>query len=146
MREVHRVNYYGGDEKINVVAQSSIGDQENSVTLDIKIEGLEMAALLDTGARPSVINIVTLEQIGLAGRLIRLPEQIYGLCKLPVGVKGYVNVEIQIHNGAPVVTRMKVLSSVDQQYYSDENFLKEFGCVTFDFAQGRIGLGTFRSP
>lgn len=105
-----------------------------------------MAALLDTGARPSVIDMATLEQIGLAGRLIRLPEQVYGLCKSPVGVKGYIHVEIQMDKGDPVVTRMKVLDSREPTVLLGREFLKEFGSVTFDFAQGRIGLGTLQIP
>ena len=98
------------EEGINIISPGSIGDQESSVTLDIKIERHERTALLDTGARPSVIDIVTLEQLGLVEKLVRSPDQVFGLCKSPVDVKGYVDVEIQIANGASVVvTLLEVL-------------------------------------
>ena len=121
-------------------------DQENSVTLDVKIGGHRMVALLDTGARPSVINIGTLEQTGLVERLIRVPDQVYGLCKSPVAVRGYIDVEVQITNGTAVETRMKALESREPTVLLGREFLQEFGSVTFDFAQGCIRLGTLRIP
>ena len=61
-RDVRRVNESDMEEGINGISPGSIRDQESSVMLDIKIEGHERTALLDTGARPSVIDMGTLEQ------------------------------------------------------------------------------------
>ena len=84
-RDVRRVNESDMEEGINI-SQGSIRDQESSV-----------------------IDMGTLEQLGLVERLVWSPDQVFGLCKSPVDVKGYVDVEIQIANGASVVvTRLKV--------------------------------------
>ena len=92
-RKVYRVNEDNTDERINAVTGNSLECQEGSVTLEIRIEGEKKAALLDTGARPSVIDIRTLVELGLEGKLVELPDQ-FGLCKSPVEVKGYVDVRI----------------------------------------------------
>ena len=64
-RKVYRVNKDNTDERINAVTGNSLECQEGSVTLEIIIEGEKKAALLDTGARPSVSDIRTLAELGL---------------------------------------------------------------------------------
>ena len=68
------------------------------------------------------------------------------MCKSPVAVRGYINVEVQITNETAVETRMKVLESREPTVLLGREFLQEFGSVTFDFAQGCIRLGTLRIP
>ena len=134
------------EETINAVTGNTFGDREGSVTLEIMIEGNKKAALLDTGARPSIIDIRTLAQLGLEDKLVKSPDQVFGLCMSPVEVRGYVDVEIQVADETPVVTRMKVLNSQETTILLGREFLRKFGSVTFDFDKGIISLGRSRIP
>ena len=63
-----------------------------------------------------------------------------------VEVRGYVDVEIQVADETPVVTRMKVLNSQETTILLGREFLRKFGSVTFDFDKGMISLGRSRIP
>ena len=145
-RKVYRVSEDNTDERINAVTGNSLEYQEGSVTLEIRIEGKKKVPLLDTGARPSVIDIRTLAELGLEDKLVELPDQVFGLCKSLVEVKGHVDVEIQVAEEIPVVTRMKVLDSQEATILLGREFLRKFGSVTFDFEKGNIRLGRLCIP
>ena len=70
-RGVYLLNETDKEETINAVTGNTFGDREGSVTLEIMIEGNKKAALLDTGARPSIIDIRTLAQLGLEDKLVK---------------------------------------------------------------------------
>ena len=69
---------------------------KEAVTLDVMVEGNPGVALLDTGAKPSVIDTITLREFGLAHREQKNGSQVFGLGKAAVAVSGQVEVEIDI--------------------------------------------------
>ena len=54
-------------------------DDEDTVTLKVKIAGKEVSAVLDTGAKPSVIDLKTLAQLGLSCYIQPAPSCVFGL-------------------------------------------------------------------
>ena len=98
-----------GDEKLREtrkprVLQLSSG--EEYVTVQIKIGSHKVAAMLNTGAKPSVIDYDTAVQIDLAGKLIPTSSRIvFGLCSNLVKVQGYVDAPICIGDLQPITER-----------------------------------------
>ena len=68
-----------------------LADHEEAVTVEVRINHHKTAAMLDTGAKPSVIDVGTLQRLELEGLVIPVPSEMYGLCNNPVKVIGYVD-------------------------------------------------------
>ena len=64
----------------------SLGDDEASVTIELKVNGHTVAAILDTGAKPSVVDTQTIQRLGLENLVVPAKSQVYGLCNSPVKV------------------------------------------------------------
>ena len=75
---------------------SRLSNSEDAVTLRIKIAGKEVPALLDTGAKPSVMDRKTLEQLGLSDHIQPTCSHVYGLGQAPVLVLGIADVKVRI--------------------------------------------------
>ena len=118
-----------------------VADQEEAVTVEVKIGQHKIAAMLDTGARPSVIDIGTVRQLGLEERLVRAACQVYGLCNNPVMVCGYIDVSIEVGTFEPVLERMQVLDSAEPTLLLGRKFMGNLGPVTFDWENSRVKIG-----
>ena len=131
------------DEEIDCIDNS-----EDSVTLAVNIEGKRVAALLDTGAKPLVIDRGTLCGLGLVSRMVTSPSRVFGLGKSGIRVQGHVDVTIQVPGAAvePVLTRVKVLDSEEPTLLLGREFLNRFGSVTFDWKNESIRLGSAWVP
>ena len=68
-----------------------ITSEEEAVTIDVKVRGHKIAALIDTGAKPCVIDIGTLQRLGCESYVREMPSKVFGLCNNPVEVIGYVD-------------------------------------------------------
>ena len=66
------------------------------MTLKVMIEGQEVAAMLDTGATPCVIDKSTADNLGLCRRLVHERSKVYGLCNNAVQVLGHVMAAIKV--------------------------------------------------
>ena len=77
--------------------------------LDVMVEGSPGVALLDTGAKPSVIDALTLRKFGLANRELKKGSQVFGLGRAAVAVSGQVEVEIDAGNDQRVLQCLHVI-------------------------------------
>ena len=118
-----------------------VSNYEEAVTVEVKIGYHTVDAVLDTGAKPSVIDIGTVRQLELEDRLVAAPSRVYGLCNNPVKVCGYLGIAIQIEALKPVIDRVQVLDSTEATLLLGRRFMGHFGPVTFDWANGRVKLG-----
>ena len=63
----------------------------------------ELAAMLDTGASPCVMDSDNARKTRLFERMIPARTDVYGLCNNPVAVLGYADAEIFLERGEPAV-------------------------------------------
>ena len=125
-------------QKRNVYQVSA---HEEAVTVEVKIGFHRVATMLNTGAKPSVIDLGTLRQLELEENLVPAKSNVYDLCNNPVKVNGYVGVTIQIGKLEPVVERMQVLDSEEATLLLGRRFMGHLGLVTFDWANSRVKIG-----
>ena len=107
------------------------------MTLLLRIAGQEVAALLDTGAKPSVIDLGTVKRLGLEQDVREEPGRVYGLCKSPVQVRGSIEIPIQLGDGIPQVARLQVLESEEPTLLLGRSYMRNFGSVLFDWDRGK---------
>ena len=117
------------------------GSREDCVTLQLIIAGQELAAFLDTGAKPSVIDLGTVKRLGLEEEIREESGRVYGLCKSPVQVKSSIEIPIQIGDEKPQVSRLQVLESEEPTLLLGRSFMRNFGSVLFDRDRSIIRLG-----
>ena len=120
-------------------------DGEESVSLKVGIAGRQVTALLDTGAKPSVIDLKTLSGLGLRKYLNPARSKVFGLCQSPVKVLGRIDVEVEIGQEHAVV-RFYVLDSEEPTLLLGREFMSCFDRVTFEFRNRKIGLGSIWIP
>ena len=108
------------------------------MTLELTVAGRKVAALMD--ARPSVVDFGTIKSLGLEKDIVEEPNEVYGLCKAPVKVKGHIEISIQVGRGEPRKTKLQVLESSEPIMLLGRAFMKDFGSVSFDWERGRSGL------
>ena len=94
--------------------------------------------MLDTGAKPSVMDIGTVRQFELEEMLVAAPNQVYCLCNNPVMVCGYADVSIQVGTLKPVLERIQVLDSAEPTLQLGRTFMSKLGPVTFEIVESRL--------
>ena len=124
----------------------SVNSNVKAVTLQVKMGNCDVTAMLDTGAKPCVIDRNTLAKLKLDRELVHAPSEVYGLCSSPVQVLGYVDTLIQVDNERPVTQRLRVLDSEERTLLLGRQFMEKFDKVTFDWKGGRIRLGKDWQP
>ena len=118
----------------------TVGLGEDAVTIQIEVEGHCISAMLDTGARPNVVDYNTLQDLNLNQNLVDCPGQVFGLCDNPIKVLGYLDTEVRVGRHTPVKQRLKVLDYDNPTLILGRSFMRSFSEVTFDFKGGRIKL------
>ena len=58
-----------------------VGPGEDAVTIQVRVGNEEVCAMLDTGARPSVIDLNTVQDLGIEGNIVKVPSKVYWLCR-----------------------------------------------------------------
>ena len=132
-RDVYRAEYEGHWD-------------EGSATISVQIEERTTRALLDTGARINVMDVSTMKELKLEGKLIHTPGCIFGVCKTPVQVLGYLDASIKVPNESTRLVRIQVLEGEDQALLLGRQFMHQFGRVIFDWRKGTIELGRTTIP
>ena len=115
----HRASYWrnkSGQYYASKTSHSSrdvyqVSGSEQAVTLKVMIEGQEVAAMLDTGATPCVIDKSTTNNLGLCRRLVHERSKVYGLCNDAVQVLGHVMATIKVGTLEPVIQKVQVLEN-----------------------------------
>ena len=109
------------------------------MTIEVYIGPHKVEAMLDTGARPSVIDISTAHRLGLP--IIPAVRRVYSLCNNSVRVNGYVEAMVQVGGRSPVMERIEVLDSDEPTLLLGRRFMEQLGQVTFDWVNGRVRFG-----
>ena len=99
-------------------------------------------ATLDSGAGCSVIDIGTVEEIGLGENIAPGSHHLVNASGERMDIAGVVNVEIRLKGMKPIVHEFKVLNAKTfSNVLLGRDFMKLFGQVTFDFNANRVRLG-----
>ena len=97
---------------------------------------------MDSGAGPSVIDMGTLELLGLRNKITPCNENLVNASGHDMDIAGVVSINVQIRGTKRVRHEFKVLNA---KTYTNvllgRDFMKLFGTVTFDFVANRIRLG-----
>ena len=109
--------------------------------LDVMVEGNPGVALLDTGAKPSLIDAITLRECGLAHRERKNGSQVFGLGRAAITVSGQVEVEIDTGNDQRVLQCLQVIDVEEPTFILGREFLAKFDSVEFNWNRCEIRLG-----
>ena len=98
--------------------------------------------MMDSGAGCSVIDIGTLENIGLVENITPCDDHLVNASGEKMDIAGVVKIDVQIRGTKSVKHEFKVLNA---KTYSNvllgRDFMKLFGSVTFDFVSNKVRLG-----
>ena len=119
---------------------------EEAATIAIEIAGVTTRALLDTGARISVMDMKSMNRLGLQHKLVATGGQVYGICNSPVSVIGYVEAQINVSGDKNPVERIQVLRGDEQTLLLGRQFMQKFDRVVFDWNSGVVELGRTKLP
>ena len=119
------------------------GADEHAVTLGVRVDGVGVAALLDSGASMSVIDEHSVRNVNL-GHKIEYTNELDSVSG--VGGKalviGTISVHVDVGDGQRVRHSLKVLSGVETIVILGRDFLSRFPSTEFDWQGGRIRLGS----
>ena len=101
--------------------------------------------MLDTGAKPSVIDRKTVDELVLKESIQPTRSHVFGLGQAPVPVLGKVVNEVKL-GPAAATAHFYVLDSDEPTLLLGREFMVGSDSVTFDFTNGHIGLGKVRVP
>lgn len=120
------------------------GTGEEAVTLNVRVDGQPVAAMLDSGAGISVIDRRSAEALGVLPKLSPtqgLGDKVYGVGG-HVEVVGTVSVDVSVGQDKIRKHQMKVLNCEGSVVILGRDFLSTFPSVEFDWQGGRIRLGS----
>ena len=116
------------------------------MTIGVRVKGQDISALLDTGAKPCVMDLGTLQRLGLE-LFSKISQAVHhGLCSNPVEVVAFVNLPLEIGGHELFVQRLQVLESYDTIFLLGRDFLCKNERVTFDWNGNRVRLGKHWVP
>ena len=99
-------------------------------------------AILDSGAGCSIIDIGSLEEIGLADNIKCSHSCLISASGEKMDISGVVNITVRIKGIMPVVQEFTVLATKSyNNILLGRDFMKLFGAVKFDFDTNRVKLG-----
>ena len=127
---------------VKKVKHDGLLTDEESASIIVKVRGLPVRALLDTGAKVNVMDIQTMRGLGVSHCLNPRGGQVYGVAGTPVAIVGTVEIPIELRNQDIRWVQVHVLEGEEQALLLGRQFLKFFGRVTLDWEAGTIMLGT----
>ena len=98
----------------------------------------KVAAILDTGASPCVIDKATAEALGLSGAIVRVRSMVYGMCSNPLEVLGHAMARIQVGTLEPVTQKLQILDSEEPTILLGRLLMKRIGPIYFDSLRGQV--------
>ena len=113
-----------------------------SVAVNVLMNGKEVNAILDSGAGCCVIDIGTLEELGLLDNIVSKSNHLVNASGERMDIAGIVNIELRLQGMRPKVHEFKVLNAKTfSNVLLGRDFMKLFGKVTFDFNANKVRLG-----
>ncbi|KAI6648335.1 hypothetical protein LOD99_12144 [Oopsacas minuta] len=116
---------------------------ENAVTSEVSANGVKLHEMLDTGAKPSVLDRRTLQKIGRSASELTERGHVFGLCSVPIVVLGCVNVTVDIGDQQVVTSRFKVIDTDERIFILGRDFMSNFDSVEFDWDNCKVCFGGF---
>ena len=117
------------------------GVPEESAMIEMELEGRESEALLDSGAGPSVMDLLTLKKANLKWKMVPWEEDLKSFDDSSKKTVGYVNLQVRVGD-VEVTQRFKVIKSRRPiKTILGRDFLYKFGSTEFDWVKGQIRLG-----
>ena len=123
-----------------------VSGSDEAVTLKVLMERRKVAAILDTGASPCVIDKATAEALGLNREIVRGRSRVYGLCSNPVEVLGHAMARIQVGTLEPMTQKVHILDNEEPTILLGRQFMRRLGPISFDFLRGKIMVGGVWQP
>ena len=118
---------------------------ERSATISVKVNGMTTRALLDTGAKVSVMDVGTMRELKLEHKLMPSRGQVFGVCNIPVRVIGMWTPLSRLLTRVQRCRGFKYWKGMDKHLLGRQ-FMQLFGCVTFDWSKGTVSLGNAKIP
>ncbi|KAI6661486.1 hypothetical protein LOD99_13359 [Oopsacas minuta] len=118
---------------------------DKSASISVRVYGLPILALLDTGAKVNVVDRQTVEYLGLGQFIKPEIEHVYGVCGTPVSVVGSIEIPIEVNGEEAGKTHVQVLDGEGQALLLGRQFFRRFGRVEFDWNKGTITLGNVKA-
>ena len=113
----------------------------SSAVLNVVFDHQSTNALLDTGASCSLIDLGSLQSLGLDMHLANSDNELIDASGNKMNIIGSIDINIEL-NGIHLVQNMKVLNSKTfRNIILGRDFLSHFETVEFDFPKNRIKLG-----
>ena len=107
-----------------------VGD---SATVKVMLNNYRTNALIDSGARCSVIDLGSLSAIGMDKAIKNTEKRLFNASGNKMDILGVVDIEVKSDKISPIVQEFKVLNT---RTYSNillgRDFMQQFGQVKFD--------------
>ena len=84
---------------------------DECVAVKVELEKKTVNATMDSGAGPSVIDMGTLELLGLQNKITPCTENLVNASGHDMDIAGVVGIKVQIHGTKPVRHEFKVLNA-----------------------------------
>ena len=109
------------------------------VMVSLRLNGRESIVMLNSGAQPSVIDTMSLEELRVPFQVC--PSQVHGVGDTAVPTRGFVDLRVDCGNGIALDHKFVVLDSVEHTIILGRDFLKRFRSTEFDWDNRRVRLG-----
>ena len=108
----------------------------SGVVIRVCLNGYTTQALLDSGAQPSIVDVRSLNNMGLAYRCRR--GKVHGVCSTPIETMGDVELRVDVGGGEVVNHKFTVLSSPEPTIILGRDFLRRYASTEFDWENSAI--------
>ena len=113
----------------------------NTVTLGVKMNNIPVHAVLDSGAGCSVIDLGSVEKLGLSQNIIQASHKLIDASGNNMDIIGTITTVVNFNRMRPINYEFKVLNSKTYtNILSGRDLMKMYGTVTFDFSNYRVQL------
>ena len=112
------------------------GMDQAGVMIPIKLNGIKIGVMLDSGEQPSIIDTASLHGLGVDFTVH--PSRVHGVCAMPIKSRGYVDLEVNIGKSAPMKHRFMVLDSAEPTLILGRDYLRRFNSTEFDWQNHRV--------
>lgn len=114
-----------------------------SARVRVKLQNKDVNAVIDTGAGRSVIDIGSLEHIGLVDGVQKTKDGLVNASGDEMNVLGMVKIDVKLLNMRNVTHEFMVINTKSfKNILLGRDFMERFNIVTFDFSRHRVKLGT----
>ena len=113
-----------------------------SVAVKVKMNGKDVNSIFDSGAGCCVIDIGTLEELGLKHEITPNSNNLVNASGERMDIAGVVKIRLQLPGFKPIIHEFKVLNAKTfSNVLIGRDLMRQFGTITFDFNKNMVQLG-----